>query len=482
MVVRAGKAAAAAMLQALIDLSEPDSGLNQANILLILISNHREHGQNLTVSLPEISAFVTSRRLNLKLALDCRPFPGTQGLREPCFFTDQLGQVEFGFYILGESAPYYAPFQGFSATLIAAALISRIELNSRLPRLLGGKRAVPAFHHLHLEQKPHCTPEAVNLNFILPCYNLPLDDLTEMLKDIAGEVIEQISSTSDERELNFRSRGGNDDFLPDLKEAEVISFADLLSRAQRNSPVDLNDLCARFAAESAERGLNDEAAAQSILKYLTSIVKLPRPSIIVYLGRSYLPQQGLRTSSNYDRECMMLLHKAEQSLRTAFKPVRFERGFAPNENCGLRPIGLNAALQALEHDCPLPLGTFYSFSSPVITLALPSRGIHTPFEHVSFNTLNYIGATVYALLAVMQGSRLEISGIDEEIPAAEDEDADPGNDDTAREPDSSLQRLLTGSLDSLPVKAADKPAREEEAEPGDSASWRSRVTRRFRRS
>lgn len=395
------------------------------NLIFLCLSRTNIDHEGIKAVQSYLDPIITAENLNPLLAISFIPAQKETSDEDLLhLYSAQLGLVEPSFFILGKGTNFGTPFNGFSPTLIASSIIRKLELNPEVLRDLSDHVLTPSFAHIFSRnQNAQVTPDAVQISFNLPFLNLDLRDLTERLKEIAAEAIEDCSELCDEREsLHHYLKGHN--FLPQIKDAEVISYQDLFDRAEANYRGNLNAAITALLEKCRVEGLSFREMCFCIIERLNELSHLPRPSVVVFLGHTFIPCAKLRTQDKKDREIIMCLEKAAVKLgQITGKRPSIVKACAPLDANFLRPVGVDNALRTLSVECPVSDHNFYSFNCPAVTLGIPGDDLGYPTERVNDLVFDYICTFVPAMmdsLSILRGRKSE----DKETLASQDKESE----------------------------------------------------------
>ena len=339
--------------------------------------------------------------LKLRLCLNAQPnLPQLPHDGDLHVYTGNYGKIEPSFYIIGNSSTSYRPYEGFSASIIAAELIRALELNPKITQKLQHKPLVPTFDSLRVKEfGKDFSPDGMQVSFNLPIGNVDLADLLETLKEVAATAIENAADLVEVREAAF-AQMRHEEYTPTAKDAEVVSFSDLLERASHNFKGNLHKALQGMVQKCRSEGLSLHQASITIIERLNELARLPRPSIVVYYTDNFVPTQGLNANSSQDRELFMIL----DGLLHRFAKVSpivptVEAFYAPSDANFLRPEHVSRALKTLEHECPLGINAehFQGLSVPTVTLGVGGGDLSLLTEHVFSNMCQYLPAFVISL-------------------------------------------------------------------------------------
>ena len=388
------KAPLASMLCFISEFSKNLEALD-VNILFVCNSETLNAHEGIRESLPYINDFVKERHLKLKLALTFRPETLPNASDRFRIYTANMGKIETCFYILGKGANPERPFEGFSPTLVASKLISEIELNPNLTSDLSNRALVPTFNYMRTHNNRSAnTPNSTVLSFSIPFINIDLIDLIEVLKKTAADSLEKAASIIDERQGQYTLLQHRE-YEPLDGEAEVISYSDLFYRASRHYRGNLASAVEVLLQNCINEGLSSKDTAKMVIERLIELTNLPKPSIIVFFGNDFIPQQLIRRNSSDDRELYIRINNAVEDFNALdnTKTLDIERECQPNDGCFIRPVGIDAAINSLESESPIPVNTFFNLNAPCVSVTYKGGNLYTPYEHVDsdfFTQMKYL--------------------------------------------------------------------------------------------
>ena len=393
------KCATGSMLVALKELSDNYVRLN-VNVLFICTSESAIQHRGIKKCIPFIQELIDREKLTLRLAINAKPnFPLFRKDQDLHIFTGNYGKVEPSFYIIGNSAASFKPYSGFSASIIASELIRELELNAKLTQKLHNSPLVPTFDSLRVKEfGKEYSPDGMQISFSMPIVNLDLNDLLEILKEAAAKAIENASDLVDQREAMY-AHINQEDFTPQVQDAEVVSFSDLLERASHNFTGNLHKALHGMVQKCRSEGLSLHQASITIIERLNELAKLPRPSVVVYFTDNFLPPQGLSASLSQDRELFMILDDL-LSRFDKLSPIAptLATYYAPTDACLLRPIGLQKSLSTLRQECPVGVEDIEGLNVPTITLGVKGDNLTLLTEYVEKSMFEYLPSLVVSIV------------------------------------------------------------------------------------
>lgn len=394
------KCATGSMLVALKELSDNSVRLN-LNILFICTSESSINHKGIKSCMPFLQELVKKENLKLRLCLNAQPdFKELPQDGQLHLYTGNYGKVEPSFYIIGNSSTSYRPYEGFSASIIAAELIRALELNPKLSKKLQHKPLVPTFDSLRVKEfGKDFSPDGMQVSFNLPIGNVDLDELLEVLKEVAATAIENAADLVEMRESAF-AHMRHEEYVATAKDAEVVSFSDLMERASHNFKGNLHKALQGMVQKCRSEGLSLHQSSITIIERLNELARLPRPSIVVYYTDNFVPTQGLNANTSQDRELFMILDGLLHRF-AKISPIvpSIEAFYAPSDANFLRPENVKRSLKTIEQECPLGIEHehFSGLNVPTITLGVGGGDLSLLTEHVFSSMCQYLPAFVITL-------------------------------------------------------------------------------------
>ena len=396
-----GKAVAGTLLTLIKESSDQRADL-PFNLMLVCTTQSVNGNDGIRECLPYIKSILSEQGLDIRLTVSFKPEKTGPDENKITLYTSNLGMAEFGFYIIGEQTEKTTPFNGFSPAQIAARIIEKTEYNSDLVPS-NHKPFVPLLNSLYLPQSLSCgTQSSAVVSFDIPFINLNFNDLIEKFKAIAAGALEDSCLSIENRQAMYKAKL-EEEFDPPLREAEVLSYSDLLYRAQKHYRGDLDTDIQKLLDSCNRQNYSDNMKIHTLLKKLCKLTRLTKPSVIVYLGRSFTPQQMLRQNNSDDREIYMRLSSAVESFnKEHVMQLQFGERAPGSDCCFMRPTGADLAGEMLTAECPLPCHPFYNFGCPAITLTYKGEDPYLPTEHVSSDLFEQLPSFILKLLEKFQ--------------------------------------------------------------------------------
>ncbi|SPT67783.1 Uncharacterised protein [Anaerobiospirillum thomasii] len=381
----------ATMIAMVKELSEIQDELN-VNIIFLCLSNSLIDNRGIKSSLEYLDLLIKRRNLNPLLSLSTRPCDDRLEHNDRLeIYTSNSGLLTIGFYILGRGSSPNSPFSGFSSSLLTSILCKNIELNPRVLQHISSKVQLPIFNNINYRQCASLSsPDSIQISFSLPFFNLDFNDAIDEFKEICARSIEECSDLLDDRQ-NLLSSIEKKEFIPEVLDAEVITFEDLFKRASKVYKGDLHSAIDALSEKCRRDGLGSEQINHAIIDRLNDLARLPQPSIIIYVHNDFIPQQNIQNYSQKDRDTMLILDKVVNSLKDRYPGICLsESTFTHTDANFLHPIALDRSLQQIKPISPLSIENYYFFNIPSITLALKGNDCSYPTERVHSSMGMYI--------------------------------------------------------------------------------------------
>jgi arginine utilization protein RocB/arginine deiminase len=216
---------------------------------------------------------------------------------ERYIYTGVVGKLLPSFYVLGNPTHVGEPFRGIDANQIAAELVRRLNLNTRLsdywPRDGGQAREVAAppvtlkLKDLKPSYNVQTSSEAfLYINWLT--YSLSPAQAMEICLEEAGRAIQGVL---DEREAEISRYKGQQPRLPEFR-ADVIDFEALCYRVRERKGMSeetfsswLNDLAAQISAEEKDA----REMSRAVVAKLAQEADLTGPAVVVFFSPPYYP-------------------------------------------------------------------------------------------------------------------------------------------------------------------------------------------------
>ena len=420
------------------------------NLLFVCTSNSICGNEGIRQCLPYLHDIIIDNGLDIRLAVSFAADENNTDSNNLTLYTSNMGKVDTCFYILGKGSHSKALYSGFSPTLIAARITEKMELNPKFASSLSEQPLVPEFKSIHCKntRSPN-SPDSVQLCFELPFVNISLSDLLELLKSYAAHAIEEIALELEDRQYHYMT-SHDLPFVPESRDAEVIAYSDLFYRASRHYRGDLRAAIENLLQKCKSEEYSPNQTIRAVIEKLNELARLPKPSVIVYLGNNFVPQQQIHKAIAEDRDIYIKLNAAvEQFNKKHVMQIKFGENFTPSDSCFIRPVGMDLALKTLKKECPLPLNIFYNLGAPAVTLCIKGGNLYEPTEHISTESFELISDFLEAIYNVFKPQESFKGAL------VETDQSTPG-DRTAKAPGKKSRESTPGTANKAPDPAKAK--------------------------
>ena len=121
--------------------------------------------------------------------------------------------------------------------------------------------------------------------------------------------------------------------------------------------------------------------------------------MVIFFGNDFIPQQQLRKNFALDRELYIKINRAvEEFNKDHDHQINIENECPANDNCFIRPVGIDVALKAMKDECPIPVSTFYNLNAPGITFTYKGGELYRACEHVEMSIFTDMLSFVHNLM------------------------------------------------------------------------------------
>lgn len=234
--------------------------------------------------------------LNYKLAINndfiCPLFPGDE---TKTIYTGTVGKLLPCFYIQGKETHVGQCFEGFDASMAAAGLVDKINLNCDFLDGYEGEYTYPPSVLKIKDLKPWYNVQTASEAFVYFNYfvhNASMEEITKKLKEAAVQVMEdtlkKINSGSD----TF-CRLGNQEHKDYDYPLKVFTYEELLLAAREKNDFKEENLNEIFDGE-IEKGTDQREVPVPAIRYLLQTAGVISPAIVLYYGTPYCPHNTLQ--------------------------------------------------------------------------------------------------------------------------------------------------------------------------------------------
>jgi arginine deiminase len=280
------------------------------NLLLLASPDEENESAGILSALPQLIALRDAERLEYLGVINTDyTAPRTEDMSARYIYSGVVGKLLPSFYVLGDPTHVGEPFRGIDANQIAAELVRRLNLNSRLSDSYPAGAEQP--------QEVAVPPVTLKLRDLKPSYNVQtsaeafayINWLTytyspqqaiELLEAEATEALKSVFADRDARFRDFRGHQPN----PKQYVPLVLKFSDLCQRVRQKRGWFGADGMAAFNGwlDALVRGIAGDAAipssthkgdareiSQQVVARMATEAELVGPAVVLFFSPPYYP-------------------------------------------------------------------------------------------------------------------------------------------------------------------------------------------------
>jgi arginine utilization protein RocB len=374
----------------------------QGNLLLLATPDEEETSEGMRAAVSRLPGLAREWDLDLVAAinLDSTTDRG-DGRDGRAVFMGSVGKLLPSVYVVGRDTHAGAPFDGVSATLIAAEITRRIECNPDLADLAGGEAAPPPVCLKHADLKPGydvTTPPAAWCYYNQLTHGWPPSEVLATYAELARGALEEVLGELHERARRYAELAGES---PDIQvwRPRVLTFAELrrlaLDRGGSEAERALAELTARL---EENRSIDIPMFCRRLTELLWGYSGLAGPAAVVGLAMLAYPCVSVgETNARHVRLREAVTRQAEALSRETGEAIRL-RPFFPGISDMSFLGGGSAELATIAENTPAwgsrvrhDDGAARALDLPVVNIGPWGRDYHQRLERVhmpyTFGTL-----------------------------------------------------------------------------------------------
>lgn len=230
----------------------------------------------------------------------CPAFPGDT---TRYVYSGAVGKLLPCFYILGKETHVGQCFEGFDASMIAAELVRIINLNPDFCDGYNEEYSLPPSVLKLQDLKPEYNVQtacSAFLYFNLFVHNRSVPDILKLLKNAAGQALENVLASTNGRYRAYCALSGME-FQPIDSPRQVLEYAELFRMAERSFAGNLEEETQNMAAELLAKGEDKRSVPLKIAERLCEIAQVKTPTIVVFFAAPYCPHNTLKSEEPQER-------------------------------------------------------------------------------------------------------------------------------------------------------------------------------------
>lgn len=294
------KSGDAVFIETLRALSEHPDKLS-GNILLSLNPVEENLHTGIIEGIDTLKSLKEKYGLNYILAINndyiCPLYPGDSTYT---IYTGVVGKLLPCFYIHGKETHVGQCFEGFDASMLAAMLVEKINLNTDFSDEYMGECALPPTVLKMKDLKPwynvQTAVEAMAyFNYFV--HNASMTEITEKLLDAGKSVVDEFMDKLNENFKKFCDMSGQEYTEIDY-DARVYSYSELLELARGCDGFSEAEID-RIVKKETEAGIDKREIPIEVIRYLLHVTGIKQPVVVMYFAAPYCPHNTLQGENEH---------------------------------------------------------------------------------------------------------------------------------------------------------------------------------------
>ena len=222
----------------------------------------------------------------------CPLYPGDE---VKTIYTGVVGKLLPCFYIQGKETHVGQCFEGMDASMIAAELVSRINLNFDFSDGYEGEYSYPPSVLKMKDLKPWYNVQTAAEAFVYFNYfvhNSSMQEITEKLKQAAQDAFDAVLFNLNEQSKLF-CQMNKQDYKCYEYETLVYTYEELYQEAKKVSDVSEQAL-QELMERKIKAGVDKREVPLAIVRYLLEKAGITKPAVVLYYAAPYCPHNTLQ--------------------------------------------------------------------------------------------------------------------------------------------------------------------------------------------
>lgn len=264
--------------------------------------------------------------LNYKLAINndfiCPLSPGDE---IKTIYTGTVGKLLPCFYIQGKETHVGQCFEGFDASMAAAKLVEKINLNCEFADGYDEEYSYPPSVLKIKDLKPSYNVQTASEAFVYFNYfvhNASIEEITAKLKRAARDVMEETLKKINQMSNEFckMAKQEHKNYSYSLK---VFTYDELLQKAKENKEFSEKAL-QQILKEEVEKDTDKREIPIHMIRYLLQIAGIISPAIVLYYGAPYCPHNTLQgEEETLIKDIEDIVKKISAEMKEQYRFMRF---------------------------------------------------------------------------------------------------------------------------------------------------------------
>lgn len=324
--------------------------------------------------------------------------PMYEGDKQHYIYTGVGGKLLPCFYIRGQETHVGQCFEGFDATMLAAKLVEKINLNPELCDEYKGEFTLPPVALKMKDLKTWYnvqTPKEALVYFNYFVHHASVEHIIAMLMEKAYAAVEDSIKTANENYRSFCVKTGKE--ITEIKRKCTCITYEKLYEAAAVKNKDLDSLLEEKTKEAEARGIDKREIPIAWIRTLLDIAEIYHPVIVLYFAAPYCPHNTL---SDADEEIVekikQIAAEIEKEEHISYSVCRFFPSLSDSSYLAIDDA--DASVKTLQNNFPgmdtlypLPLEKIKELGMKAVNFGVYGKDAHKWTERLylpySFETL-----------------------------------------------------------------------------------------------
>ncbi len=337
-----------------------------------------------------LAALKEEYHLNYVLAINndyiCPLYPGDE---VKTIYTGVVGKLLPCFYIQGKETHVGQCFEGMDASMIAAELVSRINLNVDFSDGYDGEYSYPPSVLKMKDLKPWYNVQTAAEAFVYFNYfvhNASMQEITEKLKQAAREAFEAVRFNLNEQSRLFCQMNGQE-HKGYAYDTLVYTYEELCQEAAKVSDVNEQKL-KQLTEEQLKEGVDKREIPIVLIRYLLEKAGITKPAVVLYYAAPYCPHNTLQgKDEQLIRDIEHLAKKTSEETGDTYRFMKFFPSLSDSSYLKIDDSEESVALltsnfPGFEQLYPVPIDKIQSLNIPAVNFGCYGKDAHKWTERV----------------------------------------------------------------------------------------------------
>ena len=388
------KAGVAAQMALMKKLSESIDRLD-GNIVFVAVPDEEGNSGGMLSAVDDLIRLAEKHNLEYIAAVNTDymspRFPGDD---KKYIYIGTVGKILPCFYVYGKETHVGQAFEGLDANLLAAEIMSEVDLAFDLCDVVESEVTLPPISLSLRDLKSEYSVQTVNetyLYFNYSTHNIQPDEVLAKLKAKAEEAFKNVLDKVNDKHRSYCRAAG----IP-FKElpwsVQVLTFEELYSAVKAEVGVSIDESLKHLKEKLLKEKPDDRIYSLEIVRELRRHWSNKNPAVILYFAPPYYPHNYVRGESKNERRLLAAVNEAVAHVSAEY-PYRFEvKKFYPYISdlsyCSVPRE--SRAINALVSNLPgwneiysLPIESIQKLDVPVVNIGPYGKDAHKFTERVN---------------------------------------------------------------------------------------------------